>query len=201
MRSDSYVYKYRPDTGDYSARHPTYGFRADSGVDVVPTIIKGFWPRWPLDDLEATDWIQVEDHRKRDVGGLITAETAQEATDYWLADDEWNAPARHMVEIGPLPEGTRRTAPEKPLAVAQDEKRREIAAGYESALVAALTMPSAEPTPMTVAVETSALLAVDPDGVDSIKAALDARRAELLAAVEAALSVTAVETIVVSFPV
>ena len=155
------------------------------------------WPRWT-----GTEWELVPDHRERSAT-TYPADLVQEATGYWLPDegDDWQSQPRHAKDIGPLPEGAVTERPEKPLTAAQAEKRREIEAGYEAALVAALTMPIADPTPMTVSVETSALLAVDPDAVDSIRAVLDARRADLLAAVEAADTVAEVEVIAVSYPV
>ena len=154
------------------------------------------WPRWT-----GTDWELVPDHRERSTP-LYPADLAQKATDYWVPaeGDDWQSQPRRMKDIGPLPEGAVTVRPEKPLAAVQDEKRREIDAGYEAALVAALTMPIAAPSPMTVSVETSALLAVDPDAVDSIKAVLDVRRAELLAAVEAADTGNEVKSIVVIYP-
>lgn len=154
------------------------------------------WPRW-----NGSAWELVPDHRERSAT-LYPASLIQKATDYWLPTegDDWQSQPRRMKDIGPLPEGAVTVRLEKPLAAVQDEKRREIDAGYEAALVAALTMPIADPTPMTVSVETSALLAVDPDAVDSIKAVLDVRRAELLAAVEAADTAAEAAAIVVIYP-
>ena len=154
------------------------------------------WPRWT-----GETWELVPDHRERSAA-LYPPELVQKATDYWLPaeGDDWQSQPRRMKDIGPLPEGAVTVRPEKPLSVARAEKAREIEAGYEAALVAALTMPIAAPSPMTVSVEISALLAVDPDAVDSIRAVLDVRRAELLAAVEAADTAAEVKSIVVIYP-
>lgn len=160
------------------------------------------WVRkWPQKKA-GTSWDMVEDHRERKPP-YFSEEHVQEGTPFWLLveGDTWQSQPRAMKEAGPLPEGHALTRPEKPLSVAQTEKRTEIAHSYDAALTAAITMPSADPTPMTVAVETSALLAIDPDAVDSIRAVLDARRAELLTLVDAALTIADVESVTVSYPV
>ena len=54
--------------------------------------------------------------------------------------------------------------PAPPLAEVQAAKRDEIAAGFEAALIASLTMPSVNPSAVEVAVGAAALAAVDPDG-------------------------------------
>lgn len=156
---------------------------------------------WPKKKTK-TGWEMVPDHRERKTP-YFPEDLEQEGTPYWLpADgDDWQSQPRTMKDVGPLPQGHSLTRPEKPLLAAQDEKRRDIDAAYEAALVAALTMPSAAPTPMTVDMETSALLAVDPDAVGSIRAVLDARRTELRAQVDAATTVDAIATIAVSYPV
>lgn len=155
------------------------------------------WPQYT----EGTGWRLVEDHRERKSSGGFGPEDEQKATEFFLPEDDWQSQPRTMKKVGPLPDGAALARPEKPLLTAQSEKRVEIDAAYEAALVAALTMPSASPTPMTVAVETSALLAVDPDAVDSIRAALNTRRADLRTQVEAADTLDAVAAIVVSYPV
>lgn len=192
------VYQYYA-SGRYAGEGDTHGGPLPNNSTCKPVPDRPWkyqWPRWT-----GTDWELVPDHRERSTP-LYPADLAQKATDYWVPaeGDDWQSQPRQMKEIGPLPEGAVTVRPEKPLAAVQDEKRREIDAGYEAALVAALTMPIADPTPMTVSVETSALLAVDPDAVDSIKAVLDVRRAELLAAVEAADTAAEAAAIVVIYP-
>ena len=192
------VYQYYA-SGRYAGEGDTHGGPLPNNSTCKPVPDRPWkyqWPRWT-----GTDWELVSDHRERSAA-LYPPELVQKATDYWLPaeGDDWQSQPRRMKDIGPLPEGAVTVRPEKPLAAVQDEKRREIDAGYEAALVAALTMPIADPTPMTVSVETSALLAVDPDAVDSIKAVLDVRRAELLAAVEAADTAAEAAAIVVIYP-
>ena len=192
------VYQYYA-SGRYAGEGDTHGGPLPNNSTCKPAPDRPWkcqWPRWT-----GADWELVPDHRERSAA-LYPADLAQKATDYWVPaeGDDWRSPPRRMKDIGPLPEGAVTVRPEKPLAAVQDEKRREIDAGYEAALVAALTMPITDPTPMTVSVETSALLAVDPDAVDSIKAVLDVRRAELLAAVEAADTAAEAAAIVVIYP-
>lgn len=181
---------------------------SNAAYDALPP--KPWVREWPKKKA-GKGWEMVEDHRERKLPYFLE-EFTQEATEYWLPSegDDWQSQPRTMKEAGPLPAGHSLTRPEKPLSVAQEEKRREIDGAYETALVAALTMPSAAPTPMTVAMETSALLAVDPDAVDSIRAALDARRVELRAQVDGvtitqdvdnATAVLAVAAIAVSYPI
>ena len=86
--------------------------------------------------------------------------------------------------------------------VVQAAKRQQINAGFESALIASLTMPSANtPSAVEVAVGAAALAAVDPDGPAYIMQTHTARRDSMLAAVDAATSVEAVQAITVSYAV
>ena len=192
------AYQYTAD-GYYAGEAEDYGLLPNNASYTAPPAQpwNHVWPRWAGDA-----WELVEDHRER-AEPYFPAEFAQEATPYWLADegDDWQSPPRTMKDPGPLPVGHSLTRPEKPVSAARNEKLREIDAGYESALVAALTMPDANPTPMTISVETSALLAVDPDAVDSIRVVLDSRRDKLRVAVEAADTVDEVESVVVDYPV
>lgn len=71
-----------------------------------------------------TAWEYVEDNR---------------GTEYWLAGDTWQTPAREMKELGKLPDGAVLARPKKPLSVLRDEKKKE--AEY------ALTVKLAEITP------------------------------------------------------
>ena len=87
------------------------------------------------------------------------------------------------------------------LSNAQTAKRAEINAGFEAALVASLTMPSVNPSAVEVAVGATALAAVDPDGPAYIMQTHTARRTALLAAVDAATTLEAVQAITVSYAV
>lgn len=191
------AYRYTLPDMNFACEVEDGGLLPGNATYTKPKILSGFWPRWT-----GEAWEQIKDHRERKPP-YFAEEYTQEATEYWLPaeGDDWQSQARMMKEAGPLPDGHTLTRPEKPLSAAQTEKRVEIARGYDAALTAAITMPSDNPTPMTVAVETSALLAIDPDAVDSIRTVLDTRRVELLAEVDAARSVATVESIVVNYPV
>ena len=95
-------------------------------------------------------------------------------------------------------EGSSPTLPE-----AQTAKRAEINAGFDAALIASLTMPSVNtpPSAVEVAVGAAGLAAVDPDGPAYIMQTHEARRAALLAAVDAATTPEAVQAITVSYAV
>lgn len=82
-------------------------------------------------------WTQVEDHRqKRDTGGVIIESSG---TPYWLEGDTWDTPARYMTEIGPLPDGALRVAPEKTPEELADEAMR-IAKNERSDAVSRITV-------------------------------------------------------------
>ena len=192
------IYQYTAD-GYYAGEAEDYGLLPNNATYTAPPAQpwNHVWPRWAGDA-----WELVEDHRER-AEPYFPAEFAQEATEYWLpADgDNWQSQPRTVKKPGPLPEDASLTRPEKPVSAVRNEKLREIDAGYEAALAAALTMPAADPTPTLVAVETAALLAVDPDAVDSIRAILDTHRGKLRAAVQAADTADDVESVVVDYPV
>lgn len=152
------------------------------------------WYRW-----DGKKFQKVADHRARRVQEGFAPELVQLATDYWLADDVYGSPARHMTEIGPLPENAITTAPEKPLAMAQAEKLREISAAHERALAGSVAL--SDPTPSTVAVESSLLAVSDAEGLEYVRDQLAARRATLEANVHAAATVAQLAAISVSFDV
>lgn len=72
-----------------------------------PSIKKGFWPCE-----KGGAWIDVEDHRERTEAKGFPAGTEQEGVEYWLPGDTWQAPARKMESIGPLPDGWSAVKPE-----------------------------------------------------------------------------------------
>ena len=185
--------------GYYAGEVKNYGFAAVNCAPVGPEIVIGFWPRWPVEKPDATGWEQVEDHRERVIGGLITEEVAQKATEFWLPEDTYESPARTMKDPGPLPKAALLTRPEKPLNIVQDEKRREIDAAYEAALAGAVAL--ADPSPSTVAIEAGLLAVFDPEGLEYVRDTLAARRSELLAAVDAATTPEDVNAIQVSYAV
>lgn len=65
------------------------------------------WPRF-VDG----EWSLVEDHRERTKE--LFGDNAQEATLYWLPEDDWNSQGRKMTQPGPLPDGALLAPPEKP---------------------------------------------------------------------------------------
>ena len=144
-------------------------------------------------------WETVEDHRQH----LDSKGTKQGGTPYWLPSegDDWQSQPRYTEDLGPLPDGAVTVRPEKTLSVVKEEKEREVRSAFDAAIIASLTMPAASPSVTEVSVAAASLAAVDPDGPDTILALHAARRDELLALVQAADSVAAVQAVVVSYDV
>ena len=84
---------------------------------------------------------------------------------------------------------------------AKSAKQNEIQNGYDAALAASLTMPAASPTAQDVSIGAALLAVDDAEGLAYVQALHAARRDELLAAVEAAETVEAVEAVVVDYDV
>ena len=149
-------------------------------------------------------WVLVDDHRERKPP-LFDVELAQDATDYWLPEDTNNTPARHMTKAGPLPEGALTERPAKTdaelLAEAKATKSEEIAAGYDAAVTASLTMPTANPTAQDITIGAAAFAAEDAEGLAYIMQTHATRRDELLTALGAASTPEEVQAIVVSYAV
>lgn len=105
---------------------------------------------------------------------------------------------REVLEFYDLPLGVL-----MPLSEAQTAKRQQINAGFDAAITASLTMPSASSPPSAYAVYTALeeWKAEDAEGFTALLAIHTARRDELLAAVEAATTVEAVQAIAVSYAV
>ncbi len=125
-----------------------------------------------------------------------------------LAHADWPFPDSVQVDFdvvrgwdGKLYKAGEEPAPAPALAEVQIAKRAEINAGFEAALIASLTMPSVNPSAVEVAVGAAALAAVDPDGPAYIMQTHTARRTALLAAVDAATTVEAVQGIAVTYAV
>lgn len=87
------------------------------------------------------------------------------------------------------------------LPSAKDARRAEILSGYDAALAASLTMPVDSPTAQDVSIGAALFAVDDPDGLAFVRETHAARRDELLAAVEAADTVEAVQAIEVSYAV
>ena len=84
---------------------------------------------------------------------------------------------------------------------AKSAKQSEIQNGYDAALAASLTMPAASPTAQDVSIGAARLAVDDAEGLAYVQALHAARRDELLAAVEAAETVEAVQAVVVDYDV
>ena len=84
---------------------------------------------------------------------------------------------------------------------AKAAKQSEIQNGYDAALAASLTMPAASPTAQDVSIGAALLAVDDAEGLAYVQALHAARRDELLAAVEAAETVEAVQAVVVDYDV
>ena len=168
--------------------------------DLPPLPWPGKWPQY----VDGKGWVMVDDHRERKPP-LFDAALAQDATDYWLPGDTHNTSARQMKNIGPLPEGAVTKRPAKTdaelLEEAKATKTAEIAAGYDAAVAASLTMPTANPTGQDVAIGAAAFAAEDAEGLAYIMQAHAARRDELLAAVAVASTADDVQAIVASYAV
>ncbi|MDM8214712.1 phage tail protein [Desulfovibrio piger] len=80
-------------------------------------------------------------------------------------------------------------------------KQAEIESGYDAALTASLTMPTETPTAQDVAVGAALFAVDDAEGLAFVRETHAARRDELLAAVEVADTVEAVQAIEVSYAV
>jgi hypothetical protein len=117
-----------------------YGFQPSNSSYKEPTIIPGFWPRWPLEDPNAVNWEQVEDHRERTAIMGLPPEAVQEATEFWLPEDNWQSPPRTMTVIGPLPEGAVLVKPEPTEA----ELRTMREAAFNAAILSRLNAFAAE---------------------------------------------------------
>ncbi len=171
------AYQYTAD-GYYAGEVDDYGILPNNATYTAPTLKKGFIPCW-----NGKKWEQVEDHKG--ASGYVNGQP-------------------HTINVyGPLPDGWSDTPPPPSLDKAQAAKRVEINSGFDAALAASLTMPSINtpPSAVEVAVGAAALAAVDADGPAYIMQTHSARRASLMAAVDAATTVDAVQAITVSYAV
>ena len=87
------------------------------------------------------------------------------------------------------------------LPTAKAARRAEILSGYDAALAASLTMPTASPTAQDVGIAAALFAVEDAEGLAFVRETHAARRDELLAAVEVADTVEAVQAIEVSYAV
>lgn len=84
---------------------------------------------------------------------------------------------------------------------AKAAKCTEIQGGYDAALAASLTMPATSPTAQDVSIGAALFAVEDAEGLTYVQTRHAARRDELLAAVEAAETVEAVQAVVVDYDV
>lgn len=76
-------------------------------------------------------WVMVPDHRARKAVDGFAKELWQDATNYWLPEDNWKSEPRHMTTIGSLPDNALLSAPAKTLAEAKEEKLVEIKNSFD----------------------------------------------------------------------
>lgn len=81
-----------------------------------PAVQKGFVRVW-----QKVKWVQVEDHR---------------GTKYWPKDSKWDDEPIEMKDLGPLPEGSTTTQPEKTLEEAKALKIAQVDTETSSAILA-----------------------------------------------------------------
>ena len=98
-------------------------------------------------------------------------------------------------------EDAAKEAAARALPDARAAKTAEVLSGYDAALAASLTMPVDSPTAQDVSIGAALFAVDDAEGLAFVRETHAARRDELLAAVEAAESVEAVQTIEVSYAV
>ena len=171
------AYQYTAD-GYYAGEVDDYGILPNNATYTAPTLKKGFVPCW-----DGKKWGQVEDHKGE--SGYVDGQP------YTI-----NA-------YGPLPEGWSDTPPLPALADVQATKRTAINAGFDAAMTASLTMPSASTPPSAFAVYQALeeWKTEDPEGYASLLAIHTARRDALLTTVDAATTPEAVQAIAVSYAV
>lgn len=84
---------------------------------------------------------------------------------------------------------------------AKSAKQSEIQNGYDAALAASLTMPATAPPAQDVSIGAALFAVEDAEGLTYVQTRHAARRDELLAAVDAAETVEAVQAVVVDYDV
>ena len=144
-------------------------------------------------------WEAVEDHRQH----MDERGRKEGGTPYWLPEDTWRSEPRYAEDLGPLPSGALLERPERPFSELRAEKVREIDSGYSTVFQALVVESSSVPSAAVVAADTMSSSADDPQGFGFVRAMLAARRAELLAEVEAASATEdreALAAIAVSYP-
>ena len=157
------AYQYTTD-GYYADTVEDYGLLPSNATHTTPPpALPGHVLRWT-----GGDWEQVEDHKG--------------------AQGYVNGQPHTITEYGPLPDGWSDTPPPPTLEEARESKRHSILAGFDAAMSASLTMPSASapPTPFAVAEALFDWRTASADEYADLLAIHATRRDELLAALEAA---------------
>lgn len=195
------MYIYDLTTGEYTgSRDATqrpngeYVLEATGATPTPPPadLPAGHVARWT-----GEEWEAVEDHRQK----MDERGRKRGGTPYWTKEDTWRSEPRYVEDLGPLPEGALRERPERPLSECKADKRREVQAAYSAALTATLTMPAESPSSAEVATGAALFAADDAVGLADVQAILTKRRDNLMAAVDAAPSREAVESVIIDYPV
>ena len=113
-------------SGYFAGEVDDYGLLPNNATYIKPPSIQvGKWPCW---NNNTDSWDQIEDHRKRDdydpLIATFGADYPQEATEYWMPEDNHYSQPRVMDTIGPLPGDHMLTPP--PLVVELHDKISEI---------------------------------------------------------------------------
>lgn len=103
------IYKYDPKTKELTGSKPAQ--KRPNGQPITDALNATTVEPPLLEDKQqavwnGTAWDVVEDHRKK-------PGVPDSGTPYWVHGDSWNAQARYMTELGPLPEGALLEAPAK----------------------------------------------------------------------------------------
>lgn len=166
-------------------------------VDGVPIVFESPFPILPHGpgEMRALQWDGQRGHIEweDDYNWHLEAEAYDEEVGPYVA--LWQAEKARREKAAAEAEAARA------LPSAKDARRAEILAGYDVALAASLTMPTENPTTQDVAVGAAHFAVDDAEGLAFVRETHAARRDELLAAVDAAESVDAVQAVLVAYDV
>lgn len=195
------IYQFFND-GEYVGDSELIGRMPHNSTKIAPPPLP--WDHvWPF--FEEGRWIMKEDYRERNVQ-LVGEELVQEATDYWLPEDDWQSLPRKMTKPGPLPDGALLERPERPASELLDEAKArkidEITQGYDAAMAASITMPAMQdPSATDIVVNAALFAAEDAEGLEFISQTHAETRDSLTGMVREAETVEEVEEITVSYAV
>lgn len=195
------IYQFFSD-GAYAGESEFIGRMPNNSTKIAPPPLP--WDKvWPF--FEEGKWVMKEDHRERNAH-LVGEALAQEATDFWLQEDDWQSQPRKMNKPGPLPEGALLERPQRPASELLDEAKArkidEITQGYDAAMAASITMPAMQnPSATDIAVNAALFAAEDAEGLEFISQTHAATHDSLMGMVIGAETVEEVEEIEVSYAV